>query len=372
MRSKFTTFILFLIMLILIGVIGFFFISIFYDMSFEEITEKVVTVGTSILDGTNDEENSRYENITISGNIANISENESITYSNEGSIGNYFYEQLSSNQKIIYNALQQNKENMKSGTYVIEFGETFSDILSRENGNAVLEEDYQSAIESYLQDNPDVFYLDISKLYMNIETTKKTFSTTYNVYLAPPSGSTYFRDEFSSQVQVERAISQIEAVRDSVLQRLTGNTYQDLLIIHDYLVDNITYDQTYNATGSYSIYGALVTGSCVCEGYAEAFKYLANSAGIPCEIMQGTAQNSAGETERHAWNCVEINNRWYYVDATWDDPIIVGNGRLTDDIKYRYFLKGKNDFEQDHFLETQLSDEGKNYTYPTISSNNYE
>ena len=44
--------------------------------------------------------------------------------------------------------------------------------------------------------------------------------------------------------------------------------------------------------------------------------------------MQGTATNSSGQTENHAWNCIKINDVWYEVDPTWDDPIIIGgNGR---------------------------------------------
>ena len=38
----------------------------------------------------------------------------------------------------------------------------------------------------------------------------------------------------------------------------------------------------------------------ICEGYAKSLKYLANQAGIKCEIMQGTGTNTSGQTESHA------------------------------------------------------------------------
>lgn len=48
---------------------------------------------------------------------------------------------------------------------------------------------------------------------------------------------------------------------------------------------------------------------------------------IPCIIVIGKATNTKGQTENHAWNYVQINEKWYAVDCTWDDPVIVGNGK---------------------------------------------
>ena len=96
-----------------------------------------------------------------------------------------------------------------------------------------------------------------------------------------------------------------------------------ILFIHDYLINNIDYDSSYQAVGTYSIYGALIEKKCVCEGYAKAFKYLLNSVGYECELLQGTATNSSGQTENHAWNAVKLNGIWYEIDTTWDDPIII-------------------------------------------------
>lgn len=373
MKNKFITFILFLIMVALIGIIGFFGIMIYSDFIGEEATEVIHSVGDGIFTETTEQNGEKKENTnsSIASIITKPDNNEDISYSDQSSSGKYFYEQLSENQKIIYNGLQENKEKMMTGTYVIEYGDAFSEVLAKDGGNKIIEADYQAAIESYMQDNVDVFYLDVSKLYMNIETTKKTFKTTYNVYIAPPTGSTYLKDEFTSEIEVRTALSQIERVKNDVLSKLTGDTYKDIIKIHDYLVDSIEYDKTYKAKGSYSIYGALVTKTCVCEGYAKAFKYLANAAGISCEIMQGTGKDSSGDTERHAWNCVYLNDNWYYIDVTWDDPILIGNGITPPGTKYKYFLKGSNSFTKDHFIENQLSTGGKVYTYPTMSDRDY-
>ena len=56
-------------------------------------------------------------------------------------------------------------------------------MLKTEGGDQKLEEYYQSAVETYLYDNPDVFYISASKLYLNIETTTKRKNKTYDVFI---------------------------------------------------------------------------------------------------------------------------------------------------------------------------------------------
>ena len=33
-----------------------------------------------------------------------------------------------------------------------------------------------------------------------------------------------------------------------------------------------------------------------------------------------------------------LNNKWYAIDVTWDDPTIIGSGRVPTSTKTRYFL----------------------------------
>ena len=66
------------------------------------------------------------------------------------------------------------------------------------------------------------------------------------------------------------------------------------------------------------------------------------------------------------------NGKWYAVDTTWDDPIIQGGGKLTNDLKYENFLKGSKEFYKNHIEEGQISIEGKTFSYPILSINDYE
>ena len=88
-------------------------------------------------------------------------------------------------------------------------------------------------------------------------------------------------------------------------------------------------------------------------------------------LVSGTGTNSQGEEENHAWNYVQINENWYAVDVTWDDPIMVNGGELTQELKYKYFLKGSDEFKVDHKEDGRISENGKQFKFPTLSTQNY-
>ena len=136
---------------------------------------------------------------------------------------------------------------------------------------------------------------------------QKDGNSTYNVYINSGNEANYLTEEFNSKEKVDQAISRIEQIKTEILQNKTGNTYENIKMVHDYLVDNISYDSTLSKENIYNVYGALVNKECVCEGYARAFKYLLDELDIPCVLVIGTARNSQGETENHAWNYVQLD-----------------------------------------------------------------
>ena len=40
-------------------------------------------------------------------------------------------------------------------------------------------------------------------------------------------------------------------------------------------------------------------------------------------------------SENHIWNLVQLNQQWYHLDVTWDDPITTSG---IDTIEYSFFL----------------------------------
>lgn len=374
MRNKFTSIIMFLIIILIICVVIFFGNILWKEWkSIQEIAELegVRTIITS-------DEATISEDIKTPQIIENPfdeikdgdSSNQKIDYNNV-KIEKYFYNQLDDYSKTIYKAFESNKENMKTGTYKVELGSSFSELLGKENGQDELGKYYQSAIEAYTYDNPDVFYLSPNKMYLNIETTTRGRKTTYYVYVNSGNQENYLIDEFSSQEQINQAIKKLEQVKKYIIQNKTGNTYDDIKMVHDYLIANIEYDSTISKDNIYNIYGALINGEAVCEGYARAFKYLMDGLEIPCTLVIGTGRNSEGNTENHAWNYVLLNDSWYAIDATWDDPVVTGVGWVSQATRYKYFLKGANDMNIDHQPNGRFTEGGKLFTYPEISNDNF-
>ena len=303
-----------------------------------------------------DEKNEMQEQIV--GTFSNIKEN-------------MLYNQLNEYSKKIYNGLQNSKEKMKNGTYQVDFGEAFSDILQNSNGQEQLKNYYQSAIMAFLYENPDVFYLEPRKMYLNISSTTYKGKTTYDVYINSGNEANYYIDGILSQQQLSEYIQTIESVKDYIVNNTTGTEYQKILKVHNYLVDTINYEDTISKNNIHNIYGALVNRECVCEGYAKAFMYLLNSMGIDCVVVIGTGTNSENVTESHSWNYVKVDGIWYAVDVTWDDPIIINGGKLSDKNRYRYFLKGSTNFNQNHIESHYFAENDQEFGYPVISEADY-
>lgn len=334
------------------------------DYLVQEVQDFVSNITISSENNKTDTENieilnTSLENTTINNEYKNITEEK------------YFYSQLNEYSKIIYKAMENNKNNMKTGTYEINLGTQFSSLLSETNGDKLLGDYYQSAIEAYTYDNPEVFYIEFSKLYLNIETTTKGNKKSYKVYINSGNNANYLTTEFQTEQEINNALNEIEKIKNYFVYNQKSNTYENIKTVHDYLVESIDYDQTISLPNIYNLYGALINKKSVCEGYAKAFKYLMDSINIPCVIVSGKGTNSEGNTENHAWNYVQINNAWYAVDCTWDDPILIGTGYLSNSSKYKYFLKGEEEFSKTHIKNGQFTEQGKKFEYPVLSQTNY-
>lgn len=374
MKSKLATIIMTIIMFLIICVFILFGMIFWQELNKIETSVEPEDVKTVISENTNTIDKDIRTPQIIENPFEQIEDGNKqvreVDYSNV-TVNKYFYNQLEEYSKTIYKAFESNKENMKTGTYKVELGNSFSTLLNQNNGQEQLGKYYQSAIEAYTYDNPEVFYLSPNKMYLNIETTTKGSNVSYNVYINSGNEANYLIDEFSSKAQIDTAMNQIEQVRTKILQNSRNNTYENIKMVHDYLVQNIEYDTSISKENIYNVYGAMVKGEAVCEGYARSFKYLMDSLGISCTLVIGKGTNSAGKTENHAWNYVQVDGNWYAIDCTWDDPVST-TGYVSESSKYRYFLKGSNDMIKDHTPSSQFTEGGKVFQYPPISSSNYE
>lgn len=375
MKSKIISFIMTIMLIVMIGILIFLALIIYNEFGLDDIQADVQDFISNITSSSENVNVSTVEPVKVpqilevEKDLPNQEEYNINYESNE--TDKYFYSQLDKYSKIIYNAMEANKENMKTGVYEINLGTEFSSLLSQNDGEKLLSEYYQSAIEAYTYDNPDVFYIEFSKLYLNIETTTRGVMKTYRVFINAGDQGNYLTDEFSSKENIDNALGEIEKVKAYFVQNKKASIYENVKLVHDYLVQSIEYEQTISMPNIYNLYGAIINKQCVCEGYAKAFKYLMDSVDIPCVIVIGKATNSEGDTENHAWNYVQLNGIWYAIDCTWDDPILSGPGFISNSAKYKYFLKGEIEFNKTHFPNGQFTEDGKVFEFPLLSQMDY-
>jgi len=65
--------------------------------------------------------------------------------------------------------------------------------------------------------------------------------------------------------------------------------------------------------------GVFLDGKANCMGYTDAFQMLATMAGFPVLSVSGEARSPEGGWEGHAWNAIELQGNWYFVDVTHND-----------------------------------------------------
>lgn len=282
----------------------------------------------------------------------------------------YFYNQLNTYAKTLYNEMYKNLDNLKTGTYTIDYGDVFNDLLNTASGEQTLTDAFQLAINALLLDHPEIFYLDVTKMYMYTEINQTLFETTYRISIGPEQGTHYLQEGFNSKSDVLLAEEQINSIIYSITNNFQGNTYDKIRLAHNYLVDNLSYDENDQGINSHNIYGAFIDNVVVCDGYAKAYKVLLDCMGIHCVQICGIATNSVDVVESHTWNYVLIDNVWYAVDVTWDDPIITGGGFLTDSLKYKNFLCGSDTFFKNHTEDGYVIANGC-FAYPELNKNNY-
>lgn len=330
--------------------------SVKNNMSFGDTISHLKTFGSNLLKIDNSD-----------STLANSDNTIILTSSNN----QYYYEQLDETGKTIYAKLENNIDKLKQDNYVMNFSTTFNDLLNTSTGKYRLNKAFQSALDAFFSDHPELFYLDLSNFSLNMQCVTIGPLKTYTVEIAP-SNNNYLNDGFKSKQDVELAINKIEKIKKDVINKVSDyNTYNKIKYVHDMLVNSIEYDKTYSKTNRYNIYGALVEKQVVCEGYAKAFKYILDGLDIECILVSGTASNSSGDTEAHMWNYVKLNDNWYGVDVTWDDPIIIG-GSNKNNLRDTYLLKGSRTFRESHLPSGKISETGMLFNLPSLSNKNYK
>ncbi len=376
-ESKIVTVIIIILIIAIVGVLGFFIYTILMDTTQTESKQlenyAEVNQGDNIVKNETVQDpiaNEQVQNQTIIDPIIPNDENEQT--GEDFFTSTYYYSQLDETAKIIYNGLKDNKSKMISGNYIIDYGTEFNTLLNSDGGEEKLNEAFQSAWNAFSYDNIELFYIDATKITLMNEYHSLGGIKTYKISIGPGDNANYYYKEFQSQADVENAQRYLESIKEQITNQLsTDDIKTKIEKVHNWLIYTINYEDNADSKMQHTIYGALRNKKAVCEGYARSFKYLMDAVGVPCVLVSGTGTNSQGQTETHAWNYVQINQQWYAVDVTWDDPIIQGAGEQTSEMRMQHFLKGSDEFFKDHKEDGNISENSMNFKFPQLSKENY-
>lgn len=148
-----------------------------------------------------------------------------------------------------------------------------------------------------------------------------------------------------------------EIINELIKENMTDK--DKVKTIHDYIINNTIYDENFcieqnpedciitSPYQSDTAYGVLFEHYGICSGYTDLMAIFLNKLGIA---------NYRVTNDSHTWNAVKIDNKWYHLDTTWDDPI----NKKENILSHTYFLittdedsllKDNHIFDKEIFIE---------------------
>lgn len=156
----------------------------------------------------------------------------------------------------------------------------------------------------------------------------KNIETEYDNY-----GKVIIRIEHTYSKEKQEAITKKvnEITEELKLDDKAKTNEEKIKLVHDYIINHSKYDKARSDDhitkyDSDTAYGNLIQGYGICGGYTDSMKLFLDNMKIP---------NYKIASENHVWNLVKLDNNWYHLDLTWDDPVVI-NGK--DILEYNFFL----------------------------------
>ena len=154
-----------------------------------------------------------------------------------------------------------------------------------------------------------------SECASNDYTFTMTATGTYNFrfyVMDKPAGVYYLRLNFNIGVSDSSYPSVDSIVQSAVAEcnsKTDGSEYAKALWLHDWLLDQLEYDNTLKWSSAES---ALTRELGTCQSYESAYAKLLTAAGIENSETRDTYDG-------HTWNAMKLDGQWYQTDCTWDD-----------------------------------------------------
>lgn len=177
-----------------------------------------------------------------------------------------------------------------------------------------------------------------------------------NNYIHPYNSFKYISTNISgSEVSINivhnynnQMIDEINAKVDEIINTYITDDMSDaekIRTVHDYIIKTTKYDKT-KSGNSHLAYGTLIEGAAICSGYTDAMSIFLYKFNIPNYKISNL-------DEEHIWNLVKLDDTWYHLDLTWDDPV----NDLLDLLSHKYFLITTDElknYDSEHYFNENV------------------
>ncbi|WP_370747460.1 dockerin type I domain-containing protein [Faecalibacillus intestinalis] len=239
----------------------------------------------------------------------------------------------------------EDNESSSITTYVTEYGEDEArTIIGQRLKNAFLNGDSEVSIADLNLSTDKLRFVSFLRYYFPFISNGAELngvSSRNNILTKIYISNTMTLDETKKYFnildqEVSTIISFVSADMDDI---------EKALVVHDYLVNYCKYQLHDLDDDSFRSGGILFHKTGVCQAYTYAYQYIMNQLGMECYVVVSSNMN-------HAWNIISINQHYYHVDVTWDDPIYDNFGR----VKHLYFLLSDEEIKNNRHYDWDRTD----------------
>lgn len=207
------------------------------------------------------------------------------------------------------------------------------------------QEAFERIFDAMTKDNPLIYYLNQSACSCASDMFER-FAICPQYFFSKEKVKEYNR-------KIEKEVNCLAGK----LNLTAGTDYEKEIKIHDWICQNISYDdegadrsKPMRMIASHNIFGVFAHHRAQCEGIAKAVKVLLNAVDVRCIVVTGESVKN-GKNVPHAWNMVNIDGQPYHLDVTWDIGAI---GASFKRIPYDYFNLSDQLIDKEHKADTQL------------------
>ena len=212
--------------------------------------------------------------------------------------------------------------------------------------HAVAEKDIQLMVDHVFKlyqavysRHPEFYYLDGS---INVSfTTVKGQDSYLDSLTVKPQYWPITKDLSNSSL--DQLIEEIDLIVDKLvleIRRETAVPWEQLLLVHDFLIGHIAYDETLDSEKN-QVISALLEGETLCQGYAQTFQLIGQRLGFDVLLISGETGGTG-----HAWNLVKLDGKFYHIDVTHDDPLPDGGPEAA--AGHIHFLRSDSAMQETH------------------------